>query len=313
MSTKTDRACGRSIVRHFREYGVTDYVWQKNLRKRAKLKAVIEGKTTGFTQFIMPSSRDGTLSEGEIRRSGQRFYEKTAGTDFGVCDDFAAGVCYGILMDVDAGRWTGSSAELIQGGGHSYVICNRNAVDPMGSVDRQVNNNTFILDAWHWCLNCCEGDAVISDKTRVKRHLSAFHPSSTPPNGSARPGGISCVLTTTGGVENNAPIRRRCCYITTATCEVMGFDDDCEALSTLRDFRDTVLANSPEGRKDIDAYYRRAPIVVAKLDQRSDKQQCYANIYHSRILPAVALVKQGKNTQAYALYKQMVDELEHLV
>ncbi len=45
------------------------------------------------------------------------------------------------------------------------------------------------------------------------------------------------------------------CFITTACCEVLGLDDDCFELRTLRRYRDQVLAARPGGDADIARYY----------------------------------------------------------
>ena len=42
-------------------------------------------------------------------------------------------------------------------------------------------------------------------------------------------------------------LQARCCYITTACTEVMGLPDDCEALMTLRGFRDGWLREQDGG------------------------------------------------------------------
>lgn len=49
------------------------------------------------------------------------------------------------------------------------------------------------------------------------------------------------------------------CFFTTACVEARGLPDDCEALETLRAFRDACLANRPDGREAIAEYYRMAP------------------------------------------------------
>ena len=47
--------------------------------------------------------------------------------------------------------------------------------------------------------------------------------------------------------ENNECTSPEGCFITTACCDVLGLDDDCFELRTLRRYRDDVLAKQPGG------------------------------------------------------------------
>lgn len=97
-----------------------------------------------------------------------------------------------------------------------------------------------------------------------------------------------------------------CCYITTAVCESLNLDDDCEPLRTLRWYRDTVLASLPGGADDIAFYYRTAPAVVEAIDRRPDAAAIYRAIYDTAILPAVTAIQAGAFEQARTLYRGMV-------
>src|SRR3990170_3339642 len=63
------------------------------------------------------------------------------------------------------------------------------------------------------------------------------------------------------------------CFITTACCKVLGLDDDCFELRTLRRYRDEVLAKRPGGAADIAAYYELAPLILARLPREARQMQ----------------------------------------
>ncbi len=105
------------------------------------------------------------------------------------------------------------------------------------------------------------------------------------------------------------------CYLTTACIQTRGLPDDCFELTTLRKFRDDVMATRLEGRTDIEEYKRVAPEIVRRLDligNPSAVNQVYSRIYHATILPAVRLVQSGDFQKAYDLYKGGVLDLKTL-
>ena len=98
------------------------------------------------------------------------------------------------------------------------------------------------------------------------------------------------------------------CFITTACCEALGLDDDCFELRTLRRYRDQVLAARRGGRSEIAAYYKLAPLILARLPgETSAARLCL--VYARYILPAALAARLGLNGLAYRLYARMVDEL----
>jgi hypothetical protein len=99
------------------------------------------------------------------------------------------------------------------------------------------------------------------------------------------------------------------CFITTACCEVLGLDDDCFELRTLRRYRDTVLAATPEGLADIAAYYTLAPLILTRLPQEARTSR-FGTIYSRFILPAALAAALGLNAMAYRLYTRMLAELQ---
>lgn len=98
------------------------------------------------------------------------------------------------------------------------------------------------------------------------------------------------------------------CFITTATCEVLGLDDDCFELAALRRYRDSVLAKRPGGEIDIARYYELAPLVLARMPERTRRARLCL-LYGRFILPAALTAHLGFDGLAYRLYRRMVEGL----
>ncbi len=93
------------------------------------------------------------------------------------------------------------------------------------------------------------------------------------------------------------------CYLTTACMKVMAdeFRDDCYELESLRKFRDEyVKVKHPE---DVKAYYKYAPVIVERINQRADSDDIYNKMYSEMILPCVRLLEKKEYFKVYDLYK----------
>ncbi len=102
------------------------------------------------------------------------------------------------------------------------------------------------------------------------------------------------------------------CFITTASCDGVGLDDNCWELQTLRKFRDGWMSQSAGMREEIDDYYSIAPLIVDRIHARGDANKIWQLVYTSYILPSAILIKLGLNKQAYRLYKIMVQDMIRL-
>jgi hypothetical protein len=95
------------------------------------------------------------------------------------------------------------------------------------------------------------------------------------------------------------------CFITTACCEYMGFDDNCTELAKLRHFRDNYLLNNDVGKELVQSYYRIAPKMVEKINAREDKDIIYKEIYQ-RIVRIVNLINTSANEDAIVEYIRLI-------
>lgn len=97
------------------------------------------------------------------------------------------------------------------------------------------------------------------------------------------------------------------CFITTATIQSLGKEDDCYELSTFRTFRDTYLKQVAPNL--IEQYYKIAPKIVEKIDNFEDSNQIYLQIWQNYLLTCLKLIEAKKNSEAVYLYQKMVNNL----
>ena len=99
------------------------------------------------------------------------------------------------------------------------------------------------------------------------------------------------------------------CFITTAVCESLGKNDNCDELELLRSFRDQFILKMPNGKAEIDYYYLISPNIVSNILEQDDSEILLKRIHNNYIEPAIALIKHDKNYEAYLMYKKMVSDL----
>ena len=100
------------------------------------------------------------------------------------------------------------------------------------------------------------------------------------------------------------------CFITSACVEAMGLPDDCEELTTLRQFRDNWLAKQPGGQEEIEEYYRIAPRIVKAIRTKNEAKDVFSSIYRSMVLPCVTAIKSGREEDTWELYRNMTKKLQ---
>ena len=103
--------------------------------------------------------------------------------------------------------------------------------------------------------------------------------------------------------KNNSSGNSGGCYLTTACVEAKGLPDDCTELQTLRAFRDGYLAGQPNGKAEIEAYYKMAPGIVEAINQKANAKEIWNDVYNELVEPCVNMIHHNENKSAYNLYK----------
>ena len=100
------------------------------------------------------------------------------------------------------------------------------------------------------------------------------------------------------------------CYITTAVCRSLGRPDDCYELNTLRDYRDSYLLSTDEGREIVQEYYNIAPTILRRIDKKAEADEIYENIWKTYLSPCITMIENGENEKCRDVYSSMVRKLE---
>lgn len=100
------------------------------------------------------------------------------------------------------------------------------------------------------------------------------------------------------------------CYITTIVCDMLGFDDKCNILETLRGFRKNVMQKNTE-YKDVLYEYDVAGPEIAKAIKEDNDLELIHGMLDFYILPVVGLIRNNNYKEAVARYKNMTKALEN--
>lgn len=96
------------------------------------------------------------------------------------------------------------------------------------------------------------------------------------------------------------------CYLTTAMCQILGKEDNCYELNTLRNFREDYMRHTPEGIKLLEEYEIISPPIVTKLLSKNNRKEIANNMLINYINVAIDLIHKKDFEKAINKYKEMV-------
>ncbi len=97
------------------------------------------------------------------------------------------------------------------------------------------------------------------------------------------------------------------CYLTTAMCYALGYDDYCVYLETLRRFRDEYMMNDPECYPMLVEYEVVGPMISRQIAQDADIASIMLNEFISK---SIMYIKRGEFKSAIDVYRDMFDFLK---
>lgn len=100
------------------------------------------------------------------------------------------------------------------------------------------------------------------------------------------------------------------CYITTIICDILGYDDKCNILETLRSFRKDVMQKSPE-YKELLYEYDTAGQQISQAIKEDTDLELINGMLDFYIIPTVNLIKEKNYSEAVLKYKNMTRSLEN--
>jgi len=103
------------------------------------------------------------------------------------------------------------------------------------------------------------------------------------------------------------------CFLTTVMCEILGKEDSCEELTSLRTLRDKYVNNSQELKSIIENYYNIAQNITYKLKSHEDRHIIAKQVYDKYIKDIILLVHNCEFRLAGDKYLQMVEYIQKVV
>jgi len=103
------------------------------------------------------------------------------------------------------------------------------------------------------------------------------------------------------------------CFITTVVCKILGYDDNCFALESLRGLRDNFMQPNEEYKKDLFEYDTIGPQIANILGNdfiETEDTTVARELYLKYILPASIEASQDKPNNAITIYKRMTNMLK---
>ncbi len=100
------------------------------------------------------------------------------------------------------------------------------------------------------------------------------------------------------------------CFITTIVCDMLGFDDKCNILETLRSFRNNVMQKDSNYKDILFEYDTVGPEIAKSIIDEKD-YELINGMLDFYILPTVNLIRDKKYNEAVSRYKNMTKALEN--
>ena len=102
------------------------------------------------------------------------------------------------------------------------------------------------------------------------------------------------------------------CFITTMVCDILGMEDDCDSLQTLRSFRDNVMQKDSKFAKMLYQYDVVGPEIAKCLNEcykTTGDKEAVQKLYDSYIVPTCDSVKANDYDAAVKKYTSLVEML----
>lgn len=96
------------------------------------------------------------------------------------------------------------------------------------------------------------------------------------------------------------------CYITTIICNILGYEDNCEVLTILRNFRDNILKQDPKYLTLLIEYDTVGPLISKGIQNEPNNYIFAIGLLEHFIIPCVNAIKNQNYDEAIAIYKNMV-------
>ena len=89
-------------------------------------------------------------------------------------------------------------------------------------------------------------------------------------------------------------------------CHVLGYEDHCDIMETLRSFRDVKMKQAGCYTELLEEYDTVGPVIAHAIEMNNDREALCEKLLHSYIEPIVLFVKNSKEQEAVEMYREMV-------
>ena len=121
---------------------------------------------------------------------------------------------------------------------------------------------------------------------------------------------VNELLKTVEQLKNGVQQKKEGCFITTAVCGTLGKLDDCYELTMFRDFRDKWLIHQVGGENLINEYYDIAPKIVYRIDQLSNDEKIYREIWDNYLVECLNCLEHKRFLRCKEKYIEMMIDLK---
>lgn len=99
------------------------------------------------------------------------------------------------------------------------------------------------------------------------------------------------------------------CYLTTAMCEILGFEDNCKILEALRAYREEYMKNTDIGLALLHDYDTVGPRISEKLHKDEKQTNIAITMLNGYIEPAIYFINEKDYETAQMIYENMTLDL----
>lgn len=99
------------------------------------------------------------------------------------------------------------------------------------------------------------------------------------------------------------------CFITTLVCDIMGQNDNCDVLQSLRSFRNDIMHNHELFRNILLEYDILGPYITRALRMDKESKSVANALYTTSITKVSEFIKKKEYSKAVRLYKEMTNGL----
>lgn len=104
--------------------------------------------------------------------------------------------------------------------------------------------------------------------------------------------------------------KSKLCFVTTAVCQGLNKEPECEEIRLMKQYRDEYLSAQPDGECQIEEYYDIAPTIVKRIARTENPQGEYQYLWDHYISRCVELVREGEQEECRSVYGEMMRVLK---